>query len=537
MYLYFDKNGILKEIINDEALRQGSSGVNKVYAFFEGDRIINGVYFNILRNGDLTPIRHAYTSLSVSQVPYDSTRTLKYFKYFVNYNFYTYTLDSTDLAIEGLLKMTVQAYDSYGAVFALGLVLLTVEDSAVAITSEITISEYQDLLNAVANCPTWTALETYIGLSRAFLQGLSLPDVRNYIDLYHVAGVMNNMLTGVLTTTVELSSGVDFSGSIDLSNYFYLKGLTYSKVEADALFVSTANTYTKSEVDTLLNNKASVGQLNAEAGARASADSNLQSQIDTIEAGKNVADIVGTYAQLLAYDTTYIQVGDIIQVMSDEDQGGSTSNYRLASKSPVTWTLIGSEAPTYTKTESDNKFATIISLNATNIIVGNNTSAISTIMTDYATNIALAATNQNVSDNTNEIVSIKANYATTASLSAVATSGSYNDLTNKPTIPTDVGDLTNNVGYITATNYAGETVGGVIIASSLGGSETDLVEVKINTTTHKLRLFTTSWYLFGKSNKSIRFHQTSWICNSRRYSCSLPLSFTPPHWFNVRSRG
>ena len=35
-------------------------------------------------------------------------------------------------------------------------------------------------------------------------------------------------------------------------------------------------------------------------------------------------------------------------------------------------------------------------------------------------------------------------------LSAVAYSGSYNDLTNKPSIPTVVGELTNNVGYITA---------------------------------------------------------------------------------------
>ena len=35
-------------------------------------------------------------------------------------------------------------------------------------------------------------------------------------------------------------------------------------------------------------------------------------------------------------------------------------------------------------------------------------------------------------------------------LSTVAYSGSYNDLTNKPSIPTVVGELTNNVGYITA---------------------------------------------------------------------------------------
>ena len=37
-------------------------------------------------------------------------------------------------------------------------------------------------------------------------------------------------------------------------------------------------------------------------------------------------------------------------------------------------------------------------------------------------------------------------------LSIVATSGSYNDLSNKPTIPADTGDLTNNAGFITSSD-------------------------------------------------------------------------------------
>lgn len=40
-------------------------------------------------------------------------------------------------------------------------------------------------------------------------------------------------------------------------------------------------------------------------------------------------------------------------------------------------------------------------------------------------------------------------YALTSSLSTVATSGSYNDLSNKPTIPTATSDLTNDSGFIT----------------------------------------------------------------------------------------
>lgn len=53
-----------------------------------------------------------------------------------------------------------------------------------------------------------------------------------------------------------------------------------------------------------------------------------------------------------------------------------------------------------------------------------------------------------------------ADIVTISQLSTVATSGSYNDLTNKPTIPTTTSELTNNSGFITneaLTGYATET--------------------------------------------------------------------------------
>ena len=48
---------------------------------------------------------------------------------------------------------------------------------------------------------------------------------------------------------------------------------------------------------------------------------------------------------------------------------------------------------------------------------------------------------------TDTLLNAKAN---TADLSAVATSGSYNDLENKPTIPTTTSQLTNDSGFITS---------------------------------------------------------------------------------------
>lgn len=45
-------------------------------------------------------------------------------------------------------------------------------------------------------------------------------------------------------------------------------------------------------------------------------------------------------------------------------------------------------------------------------------------------------------------------YAVAANLATVATSGSYTDLSNTPTIPTDTSDLTNGAGYITTAALA-----------------------------------------------------------------------------------
>ena len=53
--------------------------------------------------------------------------------------------------------------------------------------------------------------------------------------------------------------------------------------------------------------------------------------------------------------------------------------------------------------------------------------------------------------------------ADTADLSAVATSGSYNDLSNKPSIPTKTSDLTNDSGFITSAQVP--TIDDTVVAS------------------------------------------------------------------------
>lgn len=94
-----------------------------------------------------------------------------------------------------------------------------------------------------------------------------------------------------------------------------------------------------------------------EAATRQNADNNLQSQIDGISASSDVKDIVGTYAELQAYDTSTLGDNDIIKVLQDEMHSDETTYYRW-STTTQTFTLIGEEGPYYTKSATDQLLAT-----------------------------------------------------------------------------------------------------------------------------------------------------------------------------------
>ena len=92
-----------------------------------------------------------------------------------------------------------------------------------------------------------------------------------------------------------------------------------------------------------------------EASEREAADQGLQTQIDALAAASDVTDIVGTHAELEAYDTSKLKNNDIIKVLQDETQDDETTYYRW-STSTEEFTLIGAEGPYYTKSAADAKF-------------------------------------------------------------------------------------------------------------------------------------------------------------------------------------
>lgn len=93
--------------------------------------------------------------------------------------------------------------------------------------------------------------------------------------------------------------------------------------------------------------------VSSEASLRQQADNNLQTQIDAITAASDVFDVVGTYQDLLEYDTSTVPVNDIIKVLMDSTHNDAASYYRWDG---TQWVYIGSEGASYTKAEADAKF-------------------------------------------------------------------------------------------------------------------------------------------------------------------------------------
>ena len=99
---------------------------------------------------------------------------------------------------------------------------------------------------------------------------------------------------------------------------------------------------------------------------------------------------------------------------------------------------------------------------------------------------ALSTTSENPVQN--KVITVELNKkADTEDLATVATSGNYNDLSNKPTIPTKTSDLTNDSNFVVSTNLATVATSGSYsdlsnkptIDSALSGTITNAVQNKV----------------------------------------------------------
>lgn len=89
-----------------------------------------------------------------------------------------------------------------------------------------------------------------------------------------------------------------------------------------------------------------------ETAAREAADAAIEQEIEDLRNEPDVVDIVGTYADLQAYDTSDLGDKDIIRVLVDETHDNESTYYRW-NKTPQTWTYIGAIEGYYTKDQTD----------------------------------------------------------------------------------------------------------------------------------------------------------------------------------------
>ena len=186
--------------------------------------------------------------------------------------------------------------------------------------------------------------------------------------------------------------------------------------------------YTKTETDT---------QIGYETNAREIADQGLQEQIDAIAASSDVVDIVGTYADLQAYDTSKLHNNDIIKVLADETKDGATTYYRW-STSTEAFSYIGEQGPFYTKGESDATFVP-----QTRTV---NSKALSADITLTAADVGALPDSTVIPTVNDATLTIQKNGTDVATFTA----NSATNATANISVPTDTSDLTNGAGFITS---------------------------------------------------------------------------------------
>lgn len=172
MYLYFDRLGVLKEIINDEALRQGNYNVNKLYIYCERDDI-ERLDVSYLLPSSLVVGPTSFNETETAEIPYDKKRDLYYFEYHKEYTFIVVDLEA-DINGNGPLDQAGLVHCSISAVLTSGILTLGAVNFMVELDS--VYNQY------------YVAQQEYMSLSDyRYLESIvKLSNFENYQPLYSI---------------------------------------------------------------------------------------------------------------------------------------------------------------------------------------------------------------------------------------------------------------------------------------------------------------------------------------------------------------
>ena len=203
--------------------------------------------------------------------------------------------------------------------------------------------------------------------------------------------------------------------------------------------------YTKTEVNTLLTAKADVSAIPTKTSDLTN-DSNFAVDANYVHTDNN-------YTTAEKNKLAGIAAGAEANVQSNWTQTNSSADDFIKNKPSI---------PTKTSDlTNDSGFITTAAI-PTNVSAFNNDAGYLDEIPDDSVGLnQLDSTVVNALNNIN-------NKANTADLAAVAFSGDYDDLTDKPTIPTKTSDLTNDSGFLTSIPIASSSVlGGIKVGSGL----------------------------------------------------------------------
>ena len=308
MYIYLDKQGIVKEIINDEALRQSSSNANEIYVYYDGlqENDIGSVLATYgLPDGTITDEMQVATRTEESEIPYNSERDLKYFQYYKAYPFYHFAIADLALSQEGVVRLMIRLAQKDGEYIKVaGLICFDVEGELVKEDHGVSLAQYNYLVKA------WVDTKECLPLDGS-------KAMRANLDMASHSVLLNGKALK------------DKNGELNYNGNDLAKQEDVTPLQSDVATLKSDNTKNKSDI---------VG---------------LQSQVDTINATQNVVDIVGTKAELNAYATKDLHANDKIEVLADESQNNANTIYEWNGNA---WSLVGSKAPYYSKAESDARY-------------------------------------------------------------------------------------------------------------------------------------------------------------------------------------
>lgn len=155
MYLYFDRNGTLKEQINPDIERVGNIDINTLYIYVEGldYEEITGANFRFrLQDDSYIPSKTAFFTTTdepiKASIPYDKKQDLKYFKYGVEYDFIKFTIPDEVLDNSGSVLAYTWLTMIDLSVLGLGGFTFNVDgdNESVAPDTNITISNFNMLM-------------------------------------------------------------------------------------------------------------------------------------------------------------------------------------------------------------------------------------------------------------------------------------------------------------------------------------------------------------------------------------------------------